>query len=336
MISKYTFIWRIAVPVLCLVVGGAAGYHARDTRMQGDRNRGLHEKREGGYQFINPLLECEGGRDLIRNEELLPFKSKVEIYLKERMRFPRVENVSVYFRELNDGIWFSIGETERFTPASMRKVPMMIAVLKQAERDPNILARKVRFQLNKDHNVKQTVKPSAVMTPGRDYTVEDIIRRMIVYSDNNAFMVLSGLIDPQELDRTYESLSMRSPDATGTDDFLSVQTYASFFRILYNATYLGKTVSEQALAYLAQAEFRDGIVAGLPADLRVAHKFGEHRDDAAGKMQLHDCGIVYYPQHPYLLCIMTRGSAWESLDDALAAISRIVYAEVNAQHHLHN
>jgi beta-lactamase class A len=252
------------------------------------------------------------------------------------MRFTGVESASVYFRELNDGIWFSIGETERFTPASLRKVPMMIAVLKQAERDPSLAGRKIRFQLKQDYNAQQAIKPSALMTPGRDYTIEDIVRRMIVFSDNNAFMVLSGLVDPQELDRTYDVLNMPRMDARGPDDYLSVQTYASFFRILYNATYLSKTRSEQALALLTQAEFRNGIVAGVPRDLPVAHKFGEKRDDAAGKMQLHDCGIVYYPEHPYLLCIMTRGRTLEYLDDAIAAISKIIYAEINAQHHLHD
>jgi beta-lactamase class A len=336
MINKNSIITKTAIPVACLVLGLFAGYYLHGVRMGIDRSNGFYERREGGHQFINPLLECDGGRDLIRNEELRPFKRKVESYLKERMRFPGLESASVYFRELNDGIWFSIGETERFTPASMRKVPMMIAVLKQEEHDPGLLARKIRFQLAKDYNTSQTIKPSAIMTPGRDYTVEDIVKRMIEYSDNNAFMVLSGLVDPRELERTYASLSIRSPDAAGREDFQSVQTYASFFRVLYNATYLNKAHSEQALALLARAEFRNGIVAGVPPDLAVAHKFGEHRDDAAGKMQLHDCGIVYYPQHPYLLCIMTRGSSWEYLDDAIAAISKTIYTEVNTQNHLHD
>jgi len=336
MINKNTIFAKAAIPVVCLVLGLFAGYYLHGVRTGRDLNQGFYEKREGGYQFINPLLECEGDRDLMRNRELKPFQRKVENYLRDRMRFPGVESVAVYFRELNDGIWFSIGETERFTPASLRKIPMMIALLKQEEREPGFLHRKVRFQLRNDHTLQQTVKPSSVMTPGREYTVEDLIRRMIIYSDNNAFMMLSGTVDLEEFGRTYDTLNMPRLDARGPDDFLSVQTYASFFRILYNATYLSKVRSEQALALLTQAEFRNGIVAGVPRDLRVAHKFGEHRDDAAGKMQLHDCGIVYHPEHPYLLCIMSRGSSFEYLDDAIAAISKSIYTEINSQHHLHD
>ena len=336
MINTKTILTKAAIPAVCLVLGLFAGYYLHDVRTGKDLNRDFYEKREGGYQFINPLLECEGGRNLFRNEELRPFRVKVESYLRDRMQFPGVERASVYFRELNDGVWFSVGETERFTPASLRKVPLMIAVLKQEERDPNLLARKVRVRLRNDHSLQQTIKPSSTLTPGREYTVDDLLRRMIVYSDNNAFMVLSGTVDLEAFGRTYDALSMPRPDGKDPDDYLSVQTYASFFRVLYNATYLNKTRSEQALALLTQTEFRNGIVAGVPQDLPVAHKFGEHRDDQAGKVQLHDCGIVYYPEHPYLLCIMSRGSAFEYLDNAIAAISKIVYTEVNAQHRLHD
>ncbi|MEK6743595.1 MAG: serine hydrolase [Nitrospirota bacterium] len=334
MINKNTIIEKAVIPAICLLLGLFAGYYLYAMRVGGDVNKGFYEKREGGYQLINPLLECEGGSNLFRNKELRPFKKKVEGYLRERMRYPGVETASVYFRELNDGIWFSIGETERFTPASLRKVPMMIAVLKQEERDPNLLARKVRFQLRSDHTLQQIIKPSSVMTRETEYTVEELLRRMIVYSDNNAYMVLSANVDLQEFNRTYEALNIPSPDAVGPSDFLSIQTYASFFRVLYNATYLNKVRSEQALALLTQIDFKSGIVAGLPKDLPVAHKFGEHRDDDTGKIQLHDCGIVYYPQHPYLLCIMTRGSSLEYLDDAISAISRIIYLEVNTQYNV--
>lgn len=331
MLNRTMVIWKVAVPLLCLAVGGAAGYLARDARKPEDRSRGFVVKREGSYRYVNPLLECDGGAEHLQSEELRPFRARVEAYLRDRMRYPGVESASVYFRELNDGIWFSVGETERFTPASLRKVPMMIAVFKHAERNPSFLGRKVPFRLTKDHNAQQTFKPSAVMTPGAEYTVEDLVRRMIVYSDNNAFMQLSGVFDAGELRRIYEGLSMRSPDAIGRDDFLSVQTYASFFRILFNASFLGKDLSERALAMLSQAEFRTGIVSGLPDGMPVAHKFGEHRDDAAGKVQLHDCGIVYYPQHPYLLCVMTRGASFEYLDDAIGSLSRIIYREMESQ-----
>jgi hypothetical protein len=324
--GRSDLVWKLAVPVACLVAGGVSGYRFREARIPQVLARAT-ETREGGYRFVNPLLECDPGGDIVQSDELSPFREKVVAHLRS-LHDPGVVGVSVYFRELNDGLWFSVGGDERrFAPASLRKVPLMIAALKQAERAPELLLRTVRDDLRSDHAAQQTFKPSVPLVPGQEYTIAELVRRMIVYSDNNAFMLLSRQVDEVELDRTYAKLAGSGPN----QDFLSVYTYAAFFRVLYNASYLGKQLSEWALATLAQSEFRDGIVAGVPPGILVAHKFGEHRDDRTGEVQLHDCGIVYAPEHPYVLCVMTRGTSFEHLDDAIASTSRLVFAEVAAQ-----
>lgn len=335
MVMRNVLVRRFGVPLLCLAVGAAAGWAVRDRIVTADRTQTFFEVREGGYRFINPLLECDAVRDVVRNRELRPFREKIERYLAGRKGPEGAERVAIYFRELNDGLWFSIGDQERFTPASMRKVPMMIAVLKQAERDPALLSRRIAAHLKQDHNAYQTIKPSRALEPGRAYTVAELIDRMIAYSDNNAFMLLSGIVDQRELLRVYEQLSLPNPSLPSDDPSLAVQTYASFFRILYNATYLHRDFSDLALELLSRSEFRAGIVEGVPPGTGVAHKFGEHVDVATGEKQLHDCGIVFYPRHPYLLCIMSRGASFEQLDDTIAAVSRIAYAEVDSQHRDH-
>jgi hypothetical protein len=79
-------------------------------------------------------------------------------------------------------------------------------------------------------------------------------------------------------------------------------------------------------------EYKDGLIAGVPSNITISHKFGERElTDEKGNVvnQLHDCGIVYYPEHPYLLCIMTRGKNIDNLSRSISAISKIVYQEVS-------
>ncbi|MDO8560151.1 MAG: serine hydrolase [bacterium] len=64
---------------------------------------------------------------------------------------------------------------------------------------------------------------------------------------------------------------------------MSVKDYASFFRILYNASYLNREQSERALGLMTKTRFRDGIIAGVPAGRPVAHKFGERTTLEDGK-----------------------------------------------------
>ena len=115
---------------------------------------------------------------------------------------------------------------------------------------------------------------------------------------------------------------------------MSVKTYAYFFRILYNATYLGHTYSEKALELLNNREFPDGIVAGVPENIPVAHKFGERTVESPEGIvtteELHDCGIVYYPSKPYILCVMTKGTDIASLKEIIKTISKTVSDEVAA------
>ncbi|MBF0329080.1 MAG: serine hydrolase [Nitrospirae bacterium] len=300
-----------------------------------NKDKAVVEQREAGYRYINPLLECDTTRNTIQNKELYDFEHDIENIIKNRLDKNWAKKVSVYFRELNDGLWFSIGEQEKFTIASLRKVPMLITFLKKAESDKKILLQKIRYTLQTNYNDLQAIKPSQVLTPGQDYTIEELLYRMIVYSDNNAFTLLSSIVDVKELDKTYEVFGIIPPGTNIDADYRSVDSYASFFKILYNASYLSRDMSEKALDLLGKSEFRAGILEGVPQNILVAHKFGEHWNPQNSIKELHDCGIVYYPEHPYLLCIMSIGENFQLLDDAIASISKSIFVHVDEQHKKH-
>lgn len=84
------------------------------------------------------------------------------------------------------------------------------------------------------------------------------------------------------------------------------------------------------LSLLSQSAFPQGLEAGVPQDLPVAHKFGEY-DDGKGGKQLNDCGIIYKPHKPYLLCVMTEGKDLDALAKVISTISNKVYTTLQAQ-----
>ena len=79
------------------------------------------------------------------------------------------------------------------------------------------------------------------------------------------------------------------------------------------------------LGLLSQSTFQQGLVAGLPAGIVVAHKFGERGyNNPTIPDQLHDCGIVY-TKKPYVICVMTQGTGYDAMAGIIAHISKMVY-----------
>lgn len=274
------------------------------------------------YEYISPLLEC----DSFESNELAWFDKKIENKAEELMSNGSTTHISYYFRDLNNGIWFGINEKELFSPASLFKTPVMMSYLKQAEENPELLSRKIVFTEADKNYEKQNIKPATEMEVGESYTVEDIINRMIIYSDNSALRILLREGDPFAFRVFYDIDVGIQSNENGLDNFMSVYEYSRFFRILYNASYLDFENSNRALEILTNVDFKNGLVAGVPSNIPVAHKFGER--EFGEEKQLHDCGIVYYPKNPYLICVMTRGKDLARLPQVISELSKVTYEEV--------
>ena len=282
----------------------------------------FHEVRKSGYSFINPLFECEPAGI---PPELVSFKAKVNDLTEKIIKDGRAIEISVYFRDLNNGPWFDVFGDEKFLPASLMKLPIMMAYLKKAETNPQLLNTSLTF--SKDPSPwREHFQGSERLEKGRSYTIEELIERMIKYSDNDAKDLLADY-DPKSFDSVQRYLGLQAWGYDKPEEEISVITYATLFRILFNASYLSPEMSEKALEILSQSQFPFGIVQGVPAGTKVAHKFGERYDNYT--WQLHDCGIVYYPKRPYLLCIMSRGSSIDELTKVIREISSLVYSQVN-------
>ncbi|KAF0143353.1 MAG: Uncharacterized protein FD156_2714 [Nitrospirae bacterium] len=324
--------WHAKVVLLtAFLAGGVCGFLI-DRSVTGSGQEALSgdEIRPGGYEFINPLLECETAQKTVEGRDLRSLKRKIHDFIDEKEKARGISHVSVYYRDLNNGPWLGVDERAPFSPSSLLKVPLMMAVLKDAETNPQILRQRFTFA-DEDSNAFENIKPSKAIGRGKSYSVEELIRFTIAYSDNNAYLLLLKNFPQDKLIKVYTELGVAVPYDNKKEDFMSVKEYASFFRILFNASYLNREMSMKALKFLSAADYRNGIVAGVPSNVGVVHKFGERSLGANGEIkQLHDCGIVYYPDHPYLLCIMTRGKTFSHLEGIIKDVSQLIYNELDS------
>ncbi|NCA93490.1 serine hydrolase [bacterium] len=316
-------LWQAAVSVIIamgvgLIISYAWSnyYHSGLSLEEETGQKG--EVHQSGYSYISPLLECADIHDIRQND----LEKKIKEVINKNIGQGNITYASVYFRDLNNGPWIGINEQEKFTPASLLKVPLMIAYLKLAEEQSQILNDRITIE-NEVSNLSQNILPLKHVDSGQDYTIDDLIKYMIIYSDNGAAGALMQHMNPEYLNKIYRDLGIAVPNSDQMENFMNVKDYASFFRILYNASYLNREMSEKALEILSQSQFDKGLKAGIPANIAVSHKFGE-RVWLENK-QLHDCGIIYLKQSPYLLCIMTRGDDFNKMGGAIRDLSTTVY-----------
>lgn len=330
-------IWHRYSAFLMLVIGvvmGSAGMFYFTQSVSQVATHGIFEesRKQGKYAFINPLLECEQAESIGYGYYRASFdgvQKKVDAYKADGT----VTDLAVYFRDLNNGPWYSINEESLFEPASLFKFPLLVALYKKRETDPGLFERKLLVRQDTDE--MQAIKPETAAKVGAEYTVAELSDFMIKYSDNNSAATLFEYLGPTYVSSIFADLGLtQTPGSSGF--VITVKNYSGIYRLLFNGSYLSKDDSEAVLKALSTAEYTQGLRKGLPAGTVISHKFGERstRDIAGNTLyQLHDCGIVYYPQRPFLLCIMTKGKKQELLPGVIQDISNTIFNDFDQKIH---
>jgi beta-lactamase class A len=284
------------------------------------------------YRFLNPDFMC-GNPVVISKTSYQGFENTLKKTLEEKRSVGELKRFAVYFRDLRNGPVFGINEREDFVPASLLKLPLAITFLDMKDNGEADLQEKVLYSGSGVVEM-QTFKPDSDLQVGQMYSIEKLLEVMIENSDNLAYLVLYNYLalktgSTGRMMQTYQELGLIDPKDPGAQT-LDVRGYASIFRILYNASYLSPECSSKLLGWLAKSNFSKGLKEGIPESIQVADKFGERVADDETK-QLHDCGIIYYPGNPYMLCVMTYGDDWTKLEEAIRDVSRLVYDEVDSR-----
>lgn len=316
---------KYSVLGVALFAAGYVGYSISEWRGLSHSQLAPVEFHENSdqYKYINPLLFSRTDKSLYA-QEFKKLYASLDDEIASSTESGYADKVSVYYRDLNSSHWTGINEDEKYDPSSMLKVAVLIAYLKDIEKEPDLLNHSLYYD-GSNYSGQYYVPNKPI--PAGMYTVQELLKFMIIDSDNEARQVLVDY-KTQDFDDVYKDFRLPLPKASSSD-YMSARSYSVLFRSLFNATYLPWGVSEQVLALLSNTSFTQGLVAGIPAGVAAAHKFGEHTyiqpDGTVISRELHDCGIVYYPDHPYFICVMTKGTDFPKLQTVIADVSRIVY-----------
>ncbi|HQN16339.1 MAG TPA: serine hydrolase [Bacteroidales bacterium] len=254
-----------------LIIGVASGYLTTFLIKWLPRPIALQETRAGGYRFINPLLDCDNFQ-IADNKRLSSLKKELSNYVNNTLTTKSIKHISIYYRDLNNGPWLGINEHENLSPANVSRVPLLIALLKRAETDTGFLKKEIPFtpQINSSAADKAKIADSKTL-----FSVGQLIELMLNNQDNEARAVLEKLMGYDYLAKVVKEMGIIAVQENYGSKNLSVKDYTSFFRILYNASFLSREMSEKALELMSKSGTKQGIATRLPADVIVSHQYGE-------------------------------------------------------------
>ncbi len=285
------------------------------------------------YSFVSKQFGCLQ-KDTISKKEYSSLVTKLNAFLDANANSSENVTVSIYFRDLHQGPTFGINRDDRFIPASLLKLPLLMGLYNLAENNPDLLHKRIQYQPVKTA-VRQVLVEVPPLESGDYYSVEELVDRMIIYSDNESFNLLQVWISSELPGNdifvsTLTELGLSYP-RNSVDSTFTAKSYASLFRQLYNSSYLSAAYSEKVLEILSRSVFKNGLAKDLPQNIKIAHKFGIRDGIANGVVELHDCGIIYFPNNPYVLCVMTRGDNIEELEKIISTVSLMTYKEVDSR-----
>lgn len=276
------------------------------------------------YKLTKPLVMVD-----VPNEspDFASMKGDLMSFIDDQKQKGVLSTASVYFRDFNTGRWFTINGDEKYSPGSLMKVFTLQCILKQAEKDPGFLKRKLLLKQHLTAGLEQTLV-SAPLKPGQTYEVQKLLESMIINSDNDATALLNSQISKSTFEEIFRLLDLSAPSMTDWNYSCSATEVSRFMRSLYNSAFLRPDYSELGLELLSRTNFKTGITQELPPNLIVAHKFGERFGNDF--QELHETAILYLDQGPVLLTVMTRGKDRTALPSVLSQIGSRTYRSLTS------
>jgi beta-lactamase class A len=230
------------------------------------------------------------------------------------------------------GARLELNPTQPFPAASMIKVPIMYAIMRQAA--ANTLSLEDTLIVTKDvcvdgAGILKELRPNLPMT------VKELVTLMIIVSDNTATNMLIDLVGMKSINATMSALGLtatclkrRMMDFAAAQNGRENTTSAADLTLLYSKlltdSEIPRLYNHLMLDILKRQQIRDKLPFYWPEETVLAHKTGT----LAGVE--HDGGILFFPGGPYIVVVLTSNleANYRGLQ-LVAEIGQVLYDHLN-------
>ncbi len=238
------------------------------------------------------------------------FSSEIKDIVKQ---YPS-KNISVYYKDLISGDEYVYNKDYAYENASIKKLPLYLYIytqIKDGKMDPNT---QVTYTSKDVYGGTGVING---MPYGTKFTIKDLLSKSILYSDNVAFKMLQRTVNTNDYNKFIDTIGGKV-----TYYKYDIENVAGYMSYLYKFINDNPKYKDQIMSDFTNTVFKDKIPAGIPDNIKVAHKIGSLNSS------YHDAAIVF-DEHPYVLIIMTENGSLTNINKLFVDITEKV-------HTLHN
>jgi poly-gamma-glutamate capsule biosynthesis protein CapA/YwtB (metallophosphatase superfamily) len=237
---------------------------------------------------------------------------ELQIELAEYIK-PWQGKITVHYQNLMNDVSYALHSKKKVQAASTIKLPLALYVMKLADQGEIDITEKLTYKSHHYYEGSGIIQNDKI---GTSYTIEDLVEKAMVYSDNIAFIMLKERVGQNNFIEFMKSLGAQytypgGQNVTSAGDLILYAKEA--YRFARESEYGAKLVK-----YLENTIYNTTIPQGIPQK-NIAHKVGMIPKD----LIYNDVAIVF-DTNPYALAVTTMDIGYEKSQEVIAGIAAIV------------
>lgn len=258
------------------------------------------------FSFKGETIIIEGNKE---NKE--KSQKAISLFMQQTKNLSGV--YGLYVIRPSDDSSYGVNEKQIFQGASLLKLPLMAALYKEVDMG------------NIDLDAKYTLKNSDKvpgsgslwdMPAGTILSYRDLARLMGKESDRTAFKIVKNILGEEKLNNILSEVGMvNTSTITGETTPYDI---GIFLKKLWKKELVSEKSRNEIFSYMTDTVYENWITAGIPNDIKVAHKYG--RDTNV----VNDAGVVF-AQKPFILVIMSNGVIEKEADKVIPELAKAIY-----------
>ena len=221
----------------------------------------------------------------------------------------------LYVIRLNSGVDYGVNENDIFEPASLNKLPVMLAMYIEVEND-NLDLETIYVLKDSD---KVAGSGSLYGKPeGYELTYGDMLSYMGKESDNTAANIAKTFLGEEKIKQAIEIAGMSDTVVIGENQKTTPYDIGTFFKKLWEGDIVSKKHRDELLGFITDTIYEKWLAAGIPSSIDVAHKYGREIH------VVNDAGIIFADE-PFVMVLLSKGVVENEADKAFPELSKIIY-----------